>query len=229
MKTVVLLSGGIDSATTLAIVQQEDDFDEALALAFAYGQRHAVELESAKRVSAALGVPLEVLDLGPASEAMAKGSLRGTEPIPHGHYQAESMRSTVVPNRNAILLSLAVAVAERENYDAVAYGAHSGDHAIYPDCRPEFVEAMANAIWLSTEGRIELLTPLLHDDKAEIVARAHALDVPLGQTWTCYDPVPAGLLLQPNRFLHCGKCGSCVERREAFEKAGVTDPTAWAP
>ncbi len=125
------------------------------------------------------------------------------------------MKATVVPNRNMILLALAAGWAISQKADAIAYAAHGGDHAIYPDCRPEFAEAMRHAIGLADWHRVELLRPFVTLTKADIVRRGAELGAPLGSTWSCYR----------GGARHCGRCGTCVERREAFALAGVPDPT----
>jgi 7-cyano-7-deazaguanine synthase len=218
---VVLASGGLDS-TTLAY-HLRDTGAKVRLLSFDYGQRHALELECAKQVADGLGVPHDVADLRPVG-----GLLRGSAltdplvPVPDGHYAAESMHATVVPNRNAVMLDIGVAVAIANGCDAVAFGAHGGDHAIYPDCRPEFVAAFTASAALANEGFLpagfQVLAPFLGSDKAEVVRTGHRLGVPFEATWSCYK----------GGTVHCGRCGTCTERREAFQLAGVADPTSYA-
>lgn len=213
-KVVALLSGGLDS-TVLCASLRSDGWD-VLPLSIAYGQRHrARELESALAVAGELGLRTPTILEVPA---LRGSSLTGSGPIPHGHYADDSMRSTVVPNRNMIFLAHAAAHAIAEGAEAVAYAAHAGDHAVYPDCRPAFVAAMAAALAVAHYRPIELLTPFVAWSKAEIAAAGARLGAPLDLTWSCYEGGP----------VHCGRCGTCVERREAFQLAGVDDPTLYA-
>jgi 7-cyano-7-deazaguanine synthase len=137
--------------------------------------------------------------------------------IPDGHYEEPSMKSTVVPFRNGIMLAVSCGLAESLEADALVIAAHSGDHAIYPDCREPFMEAMAAAMKHGTYASIELLRPFIDCDKTEIVRRGEALTVDYAMTWSCYK----------GGEIHCGKCGTCVERQEAFRLAGVADPTVY--
>ena len=214
MKTVVLLSGGLDSAVLLARVL--DAGVAAVAVSVDYGQRHARELRAAAAVAAHYGVPRDVVALPPA--LMSGSALTGSGPVPHGHYADESMRSTVVPARNLVLLSLAAAVAVREGAAAVAYAAHAGDHAVSPDCRPGFVEAARQVLARCDYRPVSLLTPFVGWAKADVVAEGHRLGVPFAETWSCYE----------GGKWHCGACGTCVERAEAFATARVPDPTRYA-
>jgi len=138
--------------------------------------------------------------------------------IPHGHYEAESMKQTVVPFRNGIMLAVAAGYAESRGATALIIAAHAGDHAIYPDCRETFMRAMSDAVRLGTSAGIEIVRPFIAMDKSEIVRRGDQLGVEFAQTWSCYAGEP----------MHCGECGTCVERREAFTLAGVSDPTVYA-
>lgn len=222
-KSVVLLSGGLDSTVLLA--DRIDSGREVLAVSFDYGQRHARELLAAERIASHYAVRHRVLPVLALSRALegAGSSQLSQVPVPHGHYADESMRVTVVPNRNMVMLALATAYAIAQEASEVAYAAHAGDHAIYPDCRPQFATAMRQAIALCDykERAPLLVTPFISVSKADIVQRGAASLVPFELTWSCYDP--QGLLPK-----HCGKCGTCVERREAFVLAGVTDPTEYA-
>lgn len=218
MKAVAVVSGGMDSVT-LAHYLQDAGYDVHM-LTVDYGQRHVKELRFARECSNRLNVPHEVVDLKALLPLLQGSSL--TDPgidVPEGHYAAESMKATIVPNRNMMLLAVATAWAVSLKADVVALGAHAGDHAIYPDCRPEFCAAMAEAMALCDERPVELRRPFIDMTKADIVRVADRLGVPLGSTWSCY---------KGGQF-HCGKCGTCVERREAFELAGVKDPTTYEP
>lgn len=218
MRVVALLSGGLDSTALVAFLRAQGD--EVAALSVNYGQRHARELEAAAAVAAALGVEHQVADLTHLRQLM-QGSSQ-TDPsvvVPHGHYAEESMKVTVVPNRNMVLLACAIAWAVARKADAVAYAAHAGDHAIYPDCRGEFVAAMQQAAALCDWRPVDIIAPFTAISKADIVQIGVQDGAPLGLTWSCYE----------GGTVHCGRCGTCVERREAFQLAGVADPTEYLP
>ena len=217
---IVIFSGGLDS-TTLAYWLTGQGARLTL-LSVDYGQRHGRELLFARRTAAALGAVHYVADLRPVGQLLGGSALTSREvQVPDGHYTDASMRATVVPNRNALLLDLATGLAITAGAGAVAYGAHSGDYAVYPDCRPEFVAAyqqmvrIANAGFLTDEFGV--LAPFISMTKADIASLAARLGVPVGQTWSCYR----------GGDVHCGTCGTCTERREAFTLAGVDDPTAY--
>lgn len=217
MRVVSLLSGGMDSATLAYMLA--DQGEELRLLSFDYGQRHIRELESAAKIAGHLGAPHEVVTLGLNLPGSAL-----TDPtidVPEGHYEAESMKATVVPNRNAVMLSVAFALAVAHGADAVAFGAHAGDHAVYPDCRPAFVEAFQAMQDIATEGfgAPRLLAPFVHRTKADIARLGADLGVPWANTWSCYQ----------GGAVHCGRCGTCSERIEAFALAGADDPTEYAP
>lgn len=215
-RTVVVLSGGLDSTVLLHKVVHEGD--EAIALSLLYGQRHEVELKHARLAASALGVQHLVLDVRALAPALIGSSLTSSGiPVPHGHYADESMKATVVPNRNMLLLAIAGSVAVSHKAGRIAYGAHAGDHAIYPDCRPAFIDAMRVAFLLCDWSAVELYAPFAELSKADIVAEGDRLRVPMGATWSCYQ----------GGDVHCGKCGTCVERIEAFTLAGVEDLTRY--
>jgi 7-cyano-7-deazaguanine synthase len=219
-RAVAVLSGGLDS-TTMAHWLRAQGYAIA-SISFDYGQRHRKELEFAEQIAAELGAPWTLIDLHAAGLTSVLGGSALTDdtiPVPDGHYADESMRITVVPNRNAIMLSIACALAVTRDAEAVAFGAHAGDHFIYPDCRPEFVRAFATMVNLAVEGlaTIDIVTPFLSMNKAEIVKLGSELRVPFERTWSCYK----------GGALHCGTCGTCHERREAFALAGVVDPTTY--
>lgn len=215
-KTVAIYSGGLDSTTMLHQLLAEGD--EVLALTIDYGQRHRREIEAAKATAARLGLEWRLVDLSTLTPLLAGSSLTSPEiAVPHGHYAEESMKLTVVPNRNMLFLAVAAAWAISRKCQRVAYGAHQGDHAIYPDCRPAFVDAMRHALALADWSQIELYCPLLLMDKGQIVARGRELGVDFASTWTCYE----------GGEKHCGRCGACTERREAFQRAAVADPTTY--
>jgi 7-cyano-7-deazaguanine synthase len=218
---VTTLSGGLDSVT-LAHALAADGLD-LIALSFHYGQRHAKELDRAARCADRLEAEHHVVDLRPVGALLTGSALTDSAvAVPEGHYTDVSMAATVVPNRNAIMLSVAVGVAVARRAGAVATAVHAGDHAIYPDCRPAFIDAIEHEARVANEGFIadgfRVLAPFLQLSKSEIVRRGAALGVPFDETWSCY----------LGEDLHCGRCGTCVERREAFELAGVHDPTPYA-
>lgn len=228
MKIVVIFSGGMDSTTML--FAQRAQGHELKAIGFDYGQRHRIELEAAKAIASSIDIPYETIDLSALAPIIA-GQSSQVNPevaVPEGHYTEESMKATVVPNRNMIMLSVAVAHAISLDFDAVAYGAHAGDHTIYPDCREEFVDAMKGVIQLCDWKQIQLLTPYLHKSKAEIAMEGASLGVPFAQTWSCYKGAnQSGDLASRDLAKHCGTCGTCVERREAFALAKIDDPTRY--
>lgn len=216
MRTVAVFSGGLDSTVLLAELLAARD--EVYALSVDYGQRHRIELEHAERIAKRFGVPWQIADLSSIAPLLAGSSQTSSDiAVPHGHYAEESMKLTVVPNRNMIMLAVAGGWAISLKADRVAYGAHSGDHTIYPDCRPEFAVAVNHALGLADWHRVELFCPFIELTKTQIVERGAALGVDFAQTWSCYE----------GGGLHCGKCGTCVERQEAFRLARVADPTLY--
>lgn len=229
-KAVVLLSGGMDSAVLLAHMLYEGYECEALAVD--YGQRHTRELQAASMVADHYMVGFRVVDMSLVGQQLfagAKSSQVGERvDVPHGHYTAENMKLTIVPNRNMLLLALAGARAVATEADTVAYAAHAGDHAVYPDCRPGFANAMSEALWEANSPGIQLVRPFIHKTKTDICDRGSQLDVPFQLTWSCYDPQEVRIDVEQGYVIHCGKCGTCVERKEAFRDAGVEDPTAYA-
>lgn len=225
MKVVVLLSGGLDSVTALHDVlsckqrgENQERHEVVAALSFDYGAKHhACELPMAAWHCASLGIPHHTASLDVIAREFQSDLLTSGGDIPDGHYEEESMRSTVVPFRNGIMLAIAAGFAESRGAEGVVIAAHSGDHAIYPDCRESFMGPMARAIEEGTYARIKLLRPFMRMDKAAIVRRGAELGVDFDHTWSCYK----------GGEIHCGTCGTCIERREAFEIAGVADPTRY--
>lgn len=217
-KAVAIYSGGLDS-TVLLYSLLANNFD-VLPLSIDYGQRHRKELESAKLFCERLSLPHQVADLSAIKHLLAGSSQTSDEiDVPEGHYTDATMKQTVVPNRNMIMLSVAAGYAISQKADVVVYGAHAGDHAIYPDCRPEFAAAVDLSIMLADWHRVRLLRPFITVTKADIVHAGNALGVPMHLTWSCYK----------GGDRHCGKCGTCVERKEAFQIAGVEDLTDYEP
>ena len=213
MKTIVVLSGGMDSAVLLWYLRDKGYDIETVSID--YGQRHRKEIICAKDLAIKAKVKHDVIDLTSLG-ALLKGSSQSdlSVPVPFGRYDEPSMKLTVVPNRNMVLLASVGAVAIARKAECIAYGAHAGDHTIYPDCRPEFVNSMRQAFNLADWHSIGILAPFIDMSKGEICLIGAKLSVPFELTWTCYmgDSRP------------CGKCGSCVERAEAFAFAGIPDP-----
>jgi 7-cyano-7-deazaguanine synthase len=190
---------------------------EVYALSFNYGQRHVKELKVAEQVCNELGINHKIVDISAINQLIGGSSLTDNIDVPEGHYEEESMKSTVVPNRNMILLSLAVGYAVSLKANKVYYGAHSGDHAIYPDCRPEFVKKMDDVCRIANYEEIEIVCPYLNESKIEILADGLKMGLDYGKTWTCYN----------GREKACGKCGACQERLEAFSLNHATDPLTY--
>jgi 7-cyano-7-deazaguanine synthase len=216
MRVLVLLSGGADSTTALynAI---NSGAEVVMALGFNYGSKHNErELAYASKTCESLGVLFKVVDVD--FSLFQSSLLKGGGDIPHGHYEDETMKSTVVPFRNGIFLAYATGIAESVGARGVVLGNHAGDHAVYPDCRPEFVGAMSKAVSAGTYEGVKLLSPFCNNTKAEIVSIGQAFGVDWEATYSCYE----------GGGCHCGACGTCVERREAFTEAGVEDPTEYA-
>ena len=216
MKVCVLLSGGMDSVTALHHAAREHDVVSALS--FDYGSKHnASEIPCAQWHAAQLGVPHTVIALPFVNEHFASDLLQSGGDIPDCHYAEENMKRTVVPFRNGIMLSIASGFAESRGAEGLVIAAHSGDHAIYPDCREPFMQAISDAIRLGTYVEIEVLRPFIHTDKTGIARLGAELGVDFARTWSCYK----------GGAVHCGTCGTCVERREAFLLAGIADPTPY--
>jgi 7-cyano-7-deazaguanine synthase len=219
-KVTLIVSGGMDSAT-LAYYYAEKGFDVHL-VGFNYGQRHSKELLSLELIAKTLEASWQVVDLSVLKSALAGSSLTSDDVnVPDGHYAEETMRITVVPNRNAIMLAIATGIAVSNGSDFVATGVHAGDHYIYPDCRPQFIEAISDAFVLGTEGHakegFKVEAPFVNISKAQIAEVGMELGVPYELTWSCYK----------GGDKHCGRCGTCVERVEAFINAGAKDPTEY--
>lgn len=216
-KAVVVYSGGMDSYTVLnhAIASGA----EIYALSFNYGQKHDKELIVAEQVCLELNIPHKVVDITAINSLMAGSSLTNDsdDAIPEGDYENANMKSTVVPNRNMVLISMAIAYAVSLDADKVYYGAHAGDHDIYPDCRPEFVEAMNAVSLIANYQAVEIVAPFLKNTKGDILAAGLKMGLDYAKTWTCYN----------GREKACGKCGSCLERLESFAKHGLTDPISY--
>ena len=220
-RAVILLSGGLDSATVLAIAKSEQR--ECLALSIVYGQRHAVELEAARNVAASLGVAEHVvhsLDL----RVFGASALTSDLEVPKDAVDSPGIPITYVPARNTIFLSLALGFAEARDASEIWLGVNALDYSGYPDCRPEFIEAFQQVVRTGTRSGVErgeprIVAPLLHMSKADIIRRGVELGVDYASTHSCYDPAPDGAA--------CGHCDSCILRRRGFEEAAVADPTRY--
>lgn len=216
MKTLVLLSGGMDSVTAFHWARAEHEVVGAVS--FDYGAKHNHrEIPLAAWHCAETGVHHDVIELDFVNRLFASDLLKSGGEVPEGHYADENMKKTVVPFRNGIMLAIACGIAESREAEGLVIAAHSGDHAIYPDCREPFMQGMAAAMREGTYAKIELLRPFIHLDKAGIAKLGASLGVDYGKTWSCYK----------GGELHCGKCGTCVERIEAFQLAGIDDPTVY--
>jgi 7-cyano-7-deazaguanine synthase len=217
MKVVALVSGGMDSVVALHHVRESHA--TVAVLSFDYGSKHnGCEIPCARWHANRVGAPHIVVPLAFVGDHFESNLLRKGGPVPEGHYEEITMKQTVVPFRNGIMLSIAAGFAESKGAEGLVIAAHSGDHAIYPDCREEYLQAQAEAIRLGTYAGIKVLRPFVAMSKADIVRRGTGLGVDFARTWSCY----AG------GEIHCGECGTCVERREAFLLAGVPDPTRYA-
>lgn len=209
----------MDSVTALYWAARESRLAGiAGVLSFDYGAKHnAREIPFAAEHAAALGAPHTVIALDFIGRHFASSLLKGGAAIPEGHYEDATMRQTVVPFRNGIMLAAAGGFAESTGANGLVIAAHSGDHAIYPDCREDFMQGMAAALRAGTYAGIELLRPFIAMNKARIAEEGARLGVDFSRTWSCY----------VGGAIHCGKCGTCVERREAFQQAGLKDPTTY--
>jgi len=210
----------MDSATLLHLALSQDE--QAEAVSFDYGQRHRKELEYARELCDSLGVRHDVVDISAIRSHIGGSALTSDDiDVPEGHYESDNMKLTVVPNRNAIMLSIAFGIAVARGAERVGAAMHAGDHAVYPDCRPAFVEAFNTMQGVAVEGHghpgLHLWTPFIHKTKTEIAALGGTLQVDYSLTWSCYKGLD----------LHCGVCGTCYERREAFRDSGVVDPTLY--
>ena len=211
-KCIIILSGGMDSTTLLyGLVKNRA---KVIALSFNYGQKHKKELEMAMINCKKLGVPQIILDLNVLNQVADSALTRDYINIPEGYYTDDNMKQTVVPNRNMVMLSLATSFAISNGAKYLFYGAHSGDHHIYPDCRIEFISSMKKSIGLCDWNPPILSAPFINIDKSDIALCGKKWNVDYSLTWTCYK----------GREKACGKCGSCIERLEAFKKIGMEDP-----
>lgn len=218
MKKITLIySGGSDSFTLLH--HALDQGIEVECITFSYGQKHIKEIDFAKENCKRLGLSHTLIDIGYPESIFGSSSLidEATD-IPHGSYKEESMKSTIVPNRNMIFISYAIAYSIAHDIDEVWYGAHAGDHFIYPDCRPEFLRSMNTAAELCDPSKISVKAPFINLNKGEILKIGLDLNIDYSKTWTCYKGLEKA----------CGQCGSCVERIEAFTDNNSSDPISYS-
>lgn len=218
MKAIVICSGGLDSVTLAHKIHQEGQV--ACLLSFDYGQRHKKELAYAARCAEQLGVKHNIVDITSIGALLSGSALTDDIDVPDGHYAQDTMKATVVPNRNAIMLAIAFGAAAAQDCDTVATAVHGGDHFIYPDCRPDFIAAFETMQAHALDGyaNVALYTPFVNIPKNAIVVEGAKINVPFADTWSCYK----------GGDVQCGRCGTCVERREAFHLAHITDPTIYA-
>lgn len=219
-KAVVIASGGIDSSTLLFKTVNENY--DTYAITFIYGQKHKREIESAKKVSNSLEISHKIVDLSSVKEILSGSALTDSSidipevPAEATHY--ETLRTTIVPNRNSIFLSIAIGYAVSIGADLVFFGAHHSDRGVYPDCRREFVEAFQHSEQLANDNiDLKIEAPFVNIDKSQIVKLGAVLGLPYQETWSCYR----------GEELHCGICSSCRERKRAFIEAGIYDPTKY--
>lgn len=212
--SVVIYSGGVDSFTLLNHVKVSDQPDSPAVLSFDYGQRHKKELIFATKACVELGLVHTVVDLTSINKLLGGSALTSDIAVPEGHYAEDSMKQTVVPNRNMIMLSIATGYAVSLGVKDVYYAAHKGDHDIYPDCRPQFVTAMNGVTMIANYTPVYIRAPFINFTKKQIVEMGQRLELDYSKTWSCYK----------GGKKHCGVCGTCVERREAFVLNGLTDP-----
>lgn len=222
MKTILIYSGGLDSTCLLQSLLSEcrGIADHVKCVGFNYGQRHKRELNSATNICTLLGIEFRQIDLSQLAPMLRSSQTDFSIPVPHGHYADENMKKTVVPNRNMIMLAIAAGWCISENFDRVAFGAHAGDHAIYPDCRPGFALAMGQVFDVCDYKKVDLHVPFIHLTKGGCLERGKHAGITqkvLAMTWSCYE----------GKEYHCGKCGACTERKEAFKSAGMIDPTSY--
>jgi 7-cyano-7-deazaguanine synthase len=221
MKAVAVVSGGMDSVVLAHLIK--DGGHDLTMISFDYGQRHRKELGFASLAAQRLKVDHHIVNMQSMIGLISKSALTNDSmSVPDGHYAEQTMKQTVVPNRNAIMLNIAAGLAITVGADRLATGVHAGDHYIYPDCRPEFIWSLQQMLKIANEGFIDpefkIYAPFVDVNKARIAQIGHELNVPWIETWSCYK----------GEEIHCGACGTCFERREAFRDGGVEDPTIYA-
>lgn len=214
-KILHIYSGGLDSTVLLYYLLSKKYIVECLGIN--YGQKHKKELNSAQYFCKKEKIKYDILDLKSIGKLFNNNVLTTLSTVPEGHYASENMKKTVVPNRNMIMLSIAAGMAIDKNFDKISFAGHAGDHTIYPDCRPDFVRKMNFTLKSANWNQVSIFAPFIYIDKTEIVKIGNKLSDELYKTWSCYN----------GRDLHCGKCGTCVERKEAFKLANIKDLTKY--
>jgi 7-cyano-7-deazaguanine synthase len=215
-KVIVLVSGGMDSVT--ALYDSDKKYQIIAGVSFDYGAKHnAREIPFAQYHCRRLGIRHEVISLKFMNTLFKSDLLKSGGEIPDGHYEDVTMKQTVVPFRNGVMMAIVAGFAESEGANGLVIASHLGDHAIYPDCREDFMKAMGEAIRLGTYIQVKVILPFLAMNKSAIAKCGHKLGIDFSKTWSCYKGLD----------VHCGKCGTCVERREAFVLAGINDPTVY--
>ena len=217
MNALLICSGGFDSVTLAHRLHENGQL--AALLCFDYGQRHQKEIHAARRCAERLDVPFILMDIRSIGRQLSGSALTDDIDVPHGEYSQDNMQLTVVPNRNAIMLTIAFGVAAARKLDTVAIAVHGGDHFVYADCRPEFIDAMAvmQRMALADQAEVQLFAPYVETDKTAIARDAARYGVPIAETWSCYE----------GGELHCGRCATCLERIDALAQAEVADPTVY--
>jgi 7-cyano-7-deazaguanine synthase len=218
-KGIAIVSGGMDSVVLAHMLSRSHELS---IVSFDYGQRHKKELQFAEQCAKDLEVPWTKVNMDFMADLLHGSALTSADvEVPEGHYADDNMRLTVVPNRNSIMLNIATGIAIAEEANFVATAVHAGDHAVYPDCRPEFIESLTDTLLTANEGFIDpeffVYAPFIALGKEDIASEGAYFHVDFSKTWSCYK----------GEDLHCGKCGTCVERKEAFELSGVHDPTEY--
>lgn len=216
MKILLSLSGGMDSTTLLGSALDQGHTVETVG--FTYGSKHnEFENKAAKEIAEYYKVPFRLIDLSGVMEGFRSNLMKSGGNIPEGHYEAENMKLTVVPGRNTIFASILAGLAESVEAQELWLGIHAGDRVIYPDCRPEWLDAISKTVDISTEGKVEVKGPFLYDNKTSIIKKGLGLKVPYRLTRTCYKA----------QEISCGKCGACRERLSAFKTNGIEDPVLY--
>lgn len=215
-KCTIIISGGLDSTVLLYYTRSTTSSQNIHTLSFNYGQKHVKELIYAQKLGKTLGIENTIINISSVGELLNSSLTKKGEKIPEGHYAQKNMRLTVVPNRNAIMLSIAYGYAISNKSDYLIYGAHTGDHFIYPDCRLPFVKTLNCALRLGNKsfGNVTIITPFINKTKSDLVKIGLKLNVPFDKTWSCYN----------GGEKPCLKCGTCIERIEAFKENNIKDP-----
>lgn len=215
MKTILVYSGGLDSTVLLYYLIRQKHYIKCLLIN--YGQKHQKELISARYFCQKLNIQYKLIDLLEIKSLFSMSSLISTKSIPEGPYKRGKMQSTIVPNRNMIMLSIATAWAINEKFDNVAYAAHKNDCVVYPDCRKKFINSLSNTIKLADWHSVKIICPFINKLKKDIVKLGKKLNIEMEKTWSCYK----------GQKKHCGKCSTCIERIKAFRLVNVTDLTEY--